>query len=61
MAYRPLPLHVQASPTVARRRRLLDLRRKLLTPGGRVDVDAVAAAITRRAAFDAWLRRHLAR
>lgn len=42
----------------ARRQRLMRLRESLGS-GARVDVDAVAAAITRRAAFSGELRRRL--
>ena len=60
LAHRPLPPEAQGSPAGARRR-LLELRRQLREPGRQVDVDAVAAAITRRAVFATRLRRWLSR
>ena len=47
-------------PARARRMRLMALRESLANAELRVDVDAVAEAITRRAVFNGELRRHLA-
>jgi len=56
----PMPVDSPpVGPARARRLRLMRLRQSLIEPGARVDVDAVAGAIVRRAIFAGELRRRM--